>query len=60
MENLTNNEIEIINDSLLSEMIELNNYNRKYKNHPDLNKFLNKIETLEKIRNKLNPTIKYL
>jgi len=60
MDNLTKNEIEIINDSLLSEMIELNNYNRKYKNHPDLNKFLNKIETLEKIRNKLNPTIKYL
>ena len=52
--NLTKHEIETILDSLQSEMLELENYNKKYKNHPNLNKFLTQISSLRKIRIKLN------
>ena len=49
--NLTKHEIETVLDSLQSEMLELENYNKKYKNHEDLNKFLTQISVLRKIRN---------
>ena len=48
--NLTENEIETILDSLKIEILELQNYNKKY----DTNNFLNEIEVLRQIRIKLN------
>ena len=48
--NLTENEIETILDSLKIEILELQNYNKKY----NTNNFLNEIEVLRQIRIKLN------